>query len=215
MRDAGDAADWPPIPLSGTTLLLGPSNVGKTTQTARALERWVDAHGAADVVVLDFGPEVERDGTVLGGRLDRVTDLLDGDHESEPTDRRDVTDRTHVSDPSAGLWYGRIDAHAPRAASSTPAEARALAEANAVAADRLLSRAPAIPRAVFVNDATIALQHPCGDPARLVAYCSIADVAVVNAFESDELGTDDDVSRQERAALAALSAGADRVVRPS
>jgi hypothetical protein len=38
-------------------------------------------------------------------------------------------------------------------------------------------------------------------------------VAVVNAFESDELGTDDAVSRQERLALDALVAGADRIVR--
>jgi hypothetical protein len=36
---------------------------------------------------------------------------------------------------------------------------------------------------------------------------------VLNAFESDELGTDDPVSRREREVLATLRAWADRVVR--
>ena len=210
MDDTVDATDGGRIPLSGTTLLLGPSNVGKTTRTARALERWVDLHGPAGVVVLDFGPEVEHDGRILGGRLDRFTHLLDDDTESVGDD-----DTVHVRRLAGGLWYGFVDAHAPRAASSSAAEARALAGENAAAAARLVALAPAEPRAVFVNDATIALQHPSGDAARLLAYCSAAEVAVVNAFESDELGTDDDVSRQERAALDALVTGSDRVRRLS
>jgi hypothetical protein len=106
-----------------------------------------------------------------------------------------------------------LDAHAPRAAAESGARAVALAGENARTAARLFDDAPADPRAVFVNDATIALQHPSGDPDRLLAYCARAEVAVVNAFESDELGTDDAVSRQERLALDALVAGADRIVR--
>ena len=208
--DGSDTRSSPSIPPSGTTLLLGPSNVGKTTHTARALERWVETHGGTGVVVLDFGPEVERDGAVLGGRLDRFTDLLaaetGGEHEAG-------TDRTAVRRVDGGIWYGLVDAHAPRAASADESAAVALAAENAMAAARLLERAPQDPRAVFVNDATIALQHPTGDADRLLAYCADADAAVLNAFESDELGTEDPVSRQERAALDTLSAGADRIVR--
>nr|WP_318568877.1 hypothetical protein [Salinigranum marinum] len=192
---------------AGTTLLVGPSNVGKTTRTARALEAWVAARGARGVVVFDFGPELERDGRLLGGRLGRFTDLLD---DAEPIS---VAGRTTVRRSADGLWYGVLDAHAPRTEGGTATEAVTLARENARGAARLLARAPSTPRAVFVNDATIALQHPTGDPDRLLSYCARADAAVVNAFESDELGTDDRVSRQERGALDALVAGADRVVR--
>lgn len=195
------------VPPVGTTLLVGPSNVGKTTRTARALEAWVAAHGVSGVVVLEFGPELEREGRVLGGRLGRFTDLF---ADAEPVD---VEGRTTVRRSADGLWYGVLDAHAPRAEGATAAEAVALARENARGAARLLDRAPPTPRAVFVNDATIALQHPTGDPTRLRSYCARADVAVVNAFESDELGTDDRVSRQERRALDALASGADRIVR--
>jgi hypothetical protein len=212
--DEPDAAAEQPsarIPLSGTTLVVGPSNVGKTTRTARALERWVETNGNDGVVVLDFGPEVERDGAVLGGRLHRFTGLLPADERTDD----DRVDRVVARRLAGGLWYGVVDAHAPRVEGSTESEAVAFAEANAMAAARLLARAPQEPRAVFVNDATIALQHRAGDVARLLSYCARADAAVVNAFESDELGTDDAVSRQERAALDALRAGADRVVRLS
>jgi hypothetical protein len=200
-----DGGDGLPFPLSGRTLVVGPSNVGKTTLTARALERWVDAHGPAGAVVLDFGPEVERDGRLLGGRLSRFTDLLD---DPAPGDGRTTAGRL----PN-GIWYGVLDAHAPRAGSDSESEAVALAAENARGAAELFDRAPPRPAAVFVNDATIAFQHPTGDVDRLLAYCRRADAAVVNAFESDELGTDDAVSRQERLALDALEAGVDRVRR--
>ncbi|AUV82715.1 hypothetical protein C2R22_14555 [Salinigranum rubrum] len=203
------------VPLVGTTLVLGPSNVGKTTLTAQALERWVDAHGTEGVVVFDFAPELLREGTLLGGRLDRVTDLLgDADSPVEAVGGNDRDDRTTVGRPN-GLWYGVLDAHAPRAAGPTEDAAVALAAENAAGAARLLERAPTDPRAVFVNDVTIACQHPAGDADRLLAYCGRARAAVLNAFESDELGVDDPVSRQERVALATLVAGADRVVRLS
>jgi hypothetical protein len=196
-----------PVPPAGTTLLVGPSNVGKTTRTARALDAWVAARGARDVVVLDFGPELERDGRLLGGRLERFTDVLD---DADPIS---ADGHTTVRRSTEGLWHGVLDAHAPRAEGATAAEAVTLARENARRAARLLDRAPSTPRAVFVNDATIALQHPTGDADRLLSYCGRADAAVVNAFESDELGTDDRVSRQERRALDALASGADRIVR--
>jgi hypothetical protein len=177
-----------PVPLSGTTLLVGPSNVGKTRLTARALEAWLDREGPDGVVVLEFGPEVERGGRLLGGRLDRFTTV------------------------PGEAWHGVLEAHAPRASADSADAAADLAADNARRADTILDAAPAAPRAVFVNDATIPFQTQSADPARLLAYCSRAEVAVLNALESDELGTDDAVSRAERAALAAFRAHADRVV---
>ncbi|WP_435062801.1 hypothetical protein [Halobaculum sp. EA56] len=175
--------------MSGSTLITGPSNVGKTRLTARALDAWVADNGPERVVVLEFGPEVERDGRVLGGRLTRFTSVPDG------------------------AWHGVLAAHAPRAGSDTDAGAVELAADNAARAARLFEAAPPDPAAVFVNDATIPLQHASGDPARLTAYCDRASAAVCNAFDSDELGTDDPVSRRERDALDALRDWADRVVR--
>ncbi len=176
------------VPLSGTTLVLGPSNVGKTRLTALTLERWVEERGAEGVVVFDFAPEFVRDGALLGGRLDRFTT------------------------PPPGVWRGGLDAHAPRAETDGPDEATALARTNAENAARLFERVPR-PRALFVNDATIPFQHPSADPGALTALCESAECAVLNAFESDELGTDDPVSRAEAAVLDALRAVADRVVR--
>lgn len=176
------------VPLAaGTTLYVGPANVGKTTATAAALDRWTSAYGKAGVVVLDFAPTVERDGAVLGGRLDRFA----------------AVPRT--------AFYGVLEAHAPRADAGSDDEALALARDNAERARSLFERAPADPTAVFVNDATIPFQ---GDGAtdRLRSYCEDARIVVANAFESDELGTDDPVSRNERAALVELRAWADRVV---
>lgn len=178
----------PDLPLDGTTLVTGPSNVGKTRLTARTLRRWVEREGTDGVVVLEFAPELERDGRVLGGRLDRFGAL------------------------PGGVWTGIVDAHAPRAQGRNADEALALARENAAHARRVLDGAPDDPRAVFVNDATIAFQAGA-DPSLLADYCDRADLAVLNAFESDELGTDDPVSRHERAALATLRAWADRHVR--
>lgn len=177
-----------PFPLSGSTLVTGPSNAGKTRLTYRALGEWVGRNGADGVVVLEFAPELEREGRILGGRLDRFGPL--------PGD----------------AWVGVLDAHAPRAQGATEEESVELARENAERAARILEAAPDDPVAVFVNDATIALQHGSGDVGRLTAYCDRAECAVLNAFESDELGTDDPVSRRERAALAALHDWADRSV---
>ena len=41
---------------AGSTLILGPSNVGKTRLTARSLDRWVRQNGPSGVVVLDLYP---------------------------------------------------------------------------------------------------------------------------------------------------------------
>ncbi|AXG05094.1 hypothetical protein DU500_00870 [Haloplanus rubicundus] len=184
MTDAG-----PPFPLTGTTLIVGPSNVGKTRLTARALTAWLEREGADGVVVLDFAPEVERDGRILGGRLDRF-----------------VT-------PPAGVWRGVLDAHAPRATAGSEAEAADLAADNARRAATVFDAAPADPRAVFVNDATIPFQTPDADPTRLLDYCDRAEVAVLNALEADAIVGSDPVSEAERATLSAFRERADRIVR--
>jgi|GEM_PF-315986 len=193
-----------PFPLAGTTLVVGPSNVGKTRLTARALTAWLDREGPDGVVIFDFAPEVERDGRILGGRLDRF-----------------VT-------PPSGVWRGVLDAHAPRATADTDDEAAALAADNAHRAADIVDAAPASPRAVFVNDATIPFQTPDADPGVLLDYCGRAEVAVLNALESgvsktprkdgeavdaDAIVGSDSVSRAERATLAALRDRADRVIR--
>jgi hypothetical protein len=178
-----------PFPLDGNVLIVGPSQVGKTTMTAAALDDWVAAHGAVGLVVLDFAPEYEAEGRILGGRITRFTTVPDE------------------------AWYGVLEAHAPRAQSEGDAEeAVRLAADNAARAVELLQAAPPSPRAVFVNDATIPFQHERGDPAELLTYCDRAGFAVLNAFESDELGVEDPVSRRERRALAAFRRWTDRIV---
>lgn len=178
-----------PFALSGTTLITGPSNVGKTRLTARALDAWVERHGPDGVVVFEFGPEFEHEGRILGRQLSGFGALPDG------------------------VWQGVLDAHAPRAEGKTDEESGRLAAENAARARRIIESAPAGPRAVFVNDATIPFQHERGDPEHLIEYCAGSEVTVVNAFESDELGSDDQVSEREREALSVLRAWTDRVVR--
>lgn len=180
-----DAAD--PVARSGSTLVVGPSGAGKTRWTARALLEWVGREGEEGVVVLEFAPELERDGRLLGGRLDRFVDL------------------------PAGAWVGVLDAHAPRAESEDETGARTLASENATRAADLLAAAPE-PRAVFVDDATIPLQAPGVGVDALLDYCDRAEVAVLNAFDGEELGVTDAVSRRERRALATLRGWADRVL---
>ncbi|SEA35267.1 hypothetical protein SAMN04488065_2778 [Haloplanus vescus] len=175
-------------PLSGTTLVVGPSNAGKTRLTARTLTRWLEREGHEGVVVFDFAPEVERDGQILGGRLDRFVTLPDD------------------------VWRGVLDAHAPRTTGDTDDEAVELAVDNARRAADLFDAAPADPRAVFVNDATIPFQHPDADPSRLRDYCSGAEVVVLNALEADAIVGSDPVSEAERATLDAFRSWADRVV---
>ncbi len=156
-------------------LLTGPSNVGKTRLTARTLERWIGAHDAEGVVILDFAPEIERDGVLLGGRLSRFVDIPET------------------------AWIGALDAHAPRAEGETPTEARRLARENAERARVLIEEAPEA-EAVFVNDATIPFQHEGSDVEALLAACADAELVVMNAFSGQELGTNDPISRRERKA---------------
>ncbi|WP_135663637.1 hypothetical protein [Halorhabdus rudnickae] len=179
-----------PVALDGATLLVGPSQAGKTCLTARALATWIDRHGTDGVVVLEFAPEVERDGRLLGGRLDRFRSIPDG------------------------VWHGVLEAHAPRAAAESQDEAVDLARDNAERAREVLDSAPE-PTAVFANDATIPFQHAAGDPDRLTRYCDRADCAVLNAFASDELGTENPVTRREQAILDRLQGWADRSIRLS
>ena len=177
-----------PFSLVGTTLLTGPSNVGKTRLTARAVDVWKADCGPAGVVVLDFAPEVERDGRLLGGQLSRFTTV--------PT----------------GAWYGILKAHAPRTEGDSDATIHKLAATNSDNAVRLLDAAPAEPTAVFVNDATIPFQSGELAPRHLTDYCDRAEVAVLNAFESDELGTDYSVSYHERDALNVLKTWVGQIV---
>lgn len=187
--DSDDSDDRSTVPLSGTTLLVGPSGVGKTRRTARALEAWIDTRGTAGVVVLEFGPSIVRDGDLVGGRLDRFVDVPEG------------------------VWHGVLEAHAPRLQGDDEAETRALARRNAERARRIFDSMPSDPIAVFVNDATIPFQHESGEPAVLLGYCDRADCAVVNAYEGTGIGTDGAVSRRERAVIERLRTWADREVR--
>lgn len=177
-----------PFPLEGSTLITGPSNVGKTRLTANALDRWLDGYGPDGVVVFEFGPEYRHEGRLLGRRLDRFVDV------------------------PAACWHGVLEAHAPRAQGQTTQATVALAGENARRAARLFDAAPPDPAAVFVNDATIPFQHPDGVPARLTDYAETARCAILNAFDSDELGRDDPVSRAEAAALETFRTWADRIV---
>lgn len=177
-----------PFPLRGTTLVTGPSNAGKTRLTARALDEWVDEYGTNSVVVFDFAPEVVRDDRLLGGYLTRFVDIPDDS------------------------WYGVLDAHAPRASGVTETEVVELAVSNAQRSKRIVEAAPTDPRAVFINDATIPFQADVVPVSLLSAYCRDAEAVVLNAFESDELGVDDAITRNERATLDALRSWTDRVV---
>ncbi|MFD1632178.1 hypothetical protein ACOZ4L_10810 [Haloplanus ruber] len=177
-----------PLPDSGTTLIVGPSNAGKTRRTAAALDAWLDREGPEGVVVFEFAPELERNGRILGGRLDRFTTV------------------------PGTVWHGIVDAHAPRTTGESASEAADLAADNARRAVSVFDAAPADPRAVFVNDATIPFQRPAADPDRLLDYCDDAAVAVLNALAGDALAGDDSVSRAERETLAALRRRADRVI---
>ncbi len=176
-----------PFPLDDRTLIEGPSNTGKTTTTADALLAWAEERGTEGVVVLDFAPELERDGAVLGGRLSRTVDVPDG------------------------VWTGVLDAYAPRATGKTENESLELATVNAHNAAELFAAAPSDPRAVFVNDATIPFQSDALDAGVLLDYCEPARGVVLNAFSGDELG-DGAVSRFERRALTDFREWADRVV---
>lgn len=105
-----------------------------------------------------------------------------------------------------------MEADAPRAESDDEDDALGLARENADRAFRVLAAASADPTAMFVNDATITLQADADRADVLTDYCDRASVAVCNAFESEELGVEDSVSQNERAALHSLRAWADRVV---
>jgi len=73
-----------------------------------------------------------------------------------------LTQFTTVPD---GAYHGVVDAHAPRAAGETDAEALELARENAAAAADRLDAAPTEPRAGFGNGATIALPSERGPTA--------------------------------------------------
>lgn len=176
------------LPPTGSTLIVGPSGVGKTRLTARLLSSWLENEGAGGVVVLEFGPSIETGDRVVGGRLDRFIDLPDS------------------------ISYRVLDARAPRLEGDSAGETMELARINAERAGELFDTLPADPTAVFANDATIPFQHESRDIDRLTAYCDRATCAVVNAYEGTELGIGDPVSRRERMVLDTLREWADSVV---
>lgn len=177
-----------PFPLNGSIVITGTSGTGKTRLTARALEIWLETNGPEGVVVLDLGPEVRRGDRVLGRRLDRFIDLPEE------------------------VWVGRVKTRGPRAEGETEEEAMELARANARLAADALEEAPPNPRAVFINDITLAAHAPSNPLDELLAYGDRATLVVVNAYEGTELGVDDPSSRNERSALAVLKRWADRSV---
>ncbi len=176
------------VPRSGRTLITGRSGVGKTRLTAAALQRWLDECGPADVVVLEFAPEVMHDGRLVGGRLHRHFDI------------------------PAQVWQGVIDAHAPRIEGNEPQEIDRLAKANAIAAQRVIDAIPPDPMAVFINDVTIPFHHPVASLDELLAKIRAAECVVINAFDSDELESES-IAVRERSVLRALESWADHVVR--
>lgn len=177
-----------PFPLSGSTLITGPSGAGKTKLTYTAIVTWLNEHTPETTVIFDFAPEVERDNRILGGRLSRFGPLPDT------------------------AWKGIMDAHAPRAEGSSIAASTQLAKTNAKNATRIIESAPTHPEGVFVNDTTIPFQSEQTNINRFTAYCDRAECAVLNAFNSTELGSDDPVSTQEQHALDVLTSWADRTI---
>ncbi len=176
------------VRLTGTTLIVGPVGVGKTRLTANTLSRWIDTHGSEGVVVLDFAPEIETLDGLIGGRINRFVDV------------------------PAQVWYGSIDAIGPRTEGETAEESIELAAANADQAKQLIETAPADPRAVFINDITIALQSADSTFDQLEGYSADATCVVMNAFEGDSFGDDDPITLAERRALIRLRKWADHVL---
>lgn len=178
----------PEVPLSGRTVIVGSTNVGKTWLTAAVLDEWLGTYGPEGVVVLDFAPEITDGDEVIGGRLTRESRM------------------------PAEVWYGVLEAVGPRAEGESVAEALGLARRNACGARGLVRVAPD-PLAVFVNDASIAFGHPDAAVVDLLGYCETAEVAVLNSYEGDELGAaDHPVSVAEAGNLERLREWADRVI---
>lgn len=177
-----------PFPLDGSTLIVGPTNVGKTSLTADAVQAWIDRHGPTGVVILEFGPEIEVNGRLIGRRLDRFMT------------------------PPPDAWYRPVPMRGPRTEGDGDRDPAAIAERNAKLATEAVADAPAGPSAVFANDVTLALHHDPAQVSQLTGYCDRARCAVLNAHEGDDLGRNDSISRNERDAVRRLRAWADRTV---
>ncbi|MFC7325953.1 hypothetical protein ACFQMF_15405 [Halorubrum rutilum] len=176
------------VPLTGRTLIVGPSGIGKTSLTARTLANWLEDGRTQEAVVFEFGPELDRSDRVVGRRLCRFVEIPDE------------------------VWIDPVEANAPRSQGSETLDALKLARENAERANRRFDNAPPDPDAVFVNDVTIAFQHEVGDLDALMRYCSQADCVVINAYEGDEFGSDDPVSQREQTVLRRLRSWTDRTI---
>lgn len=171
-------------------LITGPTGSGKTRHTAALLEAWVQTHGTDGVVVLEFAPEHRtRDGRILGRRMRRYMEIPEG------------------------IVYHEVQTHAPRAWASDEEGSIDLAHENMDSCARAIHAAPRSPRALFVNDATIAYHVPGADPGPLLARIREAGVAVVNALDPQGFDPEHPVTRQERRVLEALTQATKKIDR--
>lgn len=176
------------VPLTGRVLIAGPVATGKTRLTADTLARWIDRHGANNVVVLDFGPNIETSDHVLGGRLDRFRSI-----------------------PSE-VWQGIVDAHAPRYAGTSQDEIAQYATQNAERCASTIAAMPTSSRAVFVNDVTIAFQADLTVLDSLLATVDDAELVVMNAYAGEDFDPTHPLSARERRGVERLQSWADQVI---
>ncbi|XGI84010.1 hypothetical protein ACEU6E_01805 [Halorutilales archaeon Cl-col2-1] len=147
------------VSFSGSILVSGGLNVGKTRLTAETLVRYADKYPEAETVLLDFAPELMKDGDLVGGHVSRFVDV-----------------------PETVSEYV-LEANAPRLESDTEDGAVELARENHDKGVGLVESAPHDPDAVFVNDATIPFQYPDSDSGTLVEYCERADDCLLNVYD--------------------------------
>jgi hypothetical protein len=171
-------------------LVTGPSGCGKTRRTADLLAEWLQRQGPQGVVVVEFAPEHDLgDGRVLGRRLERYLEIPDE------------------------VLYLMVETKAPRAGAAGEEQAVEVAQANQEAAEEVWRRMPSGPKALFVNDATMAFHVPGSDPASLLQAIEASGVAVVNALDPQGFEADHPITLQELRVLERIGHVVDRVER--
>ncbi|MDY6775254.1 MAG: hypothetical protein SV253_04135 [Halobacteria archaeon] len=153
------------VTVSGSVVVSGGLNAGKTRLTAETLRRYAEYKYKYEydktVVLLDFAPEFVRDGDLVGGHVSRFVEVPE-------------TVSTYV-----------LEANAPRLEADTEEETLELARDNYERGISLIDSAPDSPDAVFVNDATIPFQYTGSDPETLTRYCSRADDSLLNFYDTE------------------------------
>lgn len=137
------------------TLIIGNVNSGKTFETRRILQLFVDAGYAAEIILLDLSPGPVKN---IGGKMQ-----LSG------------IDKVH---------YLTADIHAPRLTGKSESQIRILAEENVQIIETLFDevkkyRLPIL----FVNDASLYLQT--GELERFEEMMRCAATQVVNSYYGD------------------------------